>query len=123
MTYLSDVPVLFLGGKIPACWGLRDEGKAVVGPPGKAPGIWCGWSWSGLWMKVFEMEVTKWWVEKVKVKVTQLCLTVCDPTDYTVLGILQARKLEWVVFPFSRGSSQPRDQTQVSCIAGGFFTS
>ena len=32
-------------------------------------------------------------------------------------------KLEWVAFPFSRGSSQPRDQTQVSCIAGGFFTS
>ena len=74
-------------------------------------------------MKVFEMEVTKWWVEKVKVKVTQLCLTVCDPTDYTVLGILQARKLEWVVFPFTRGSSQPGDRTQVSCIAGSFFTS
>ena len=38
-------------------------------------------------------------------------------------GILQARILEWVVFPFSRGSSQPRDRTEVSCIAGGFFTS
>ena len=43
--------------------------------------------------------------------------------DYTVHGILQARILEWVVFPFSRGTSQPRDQTQVSHIAGGFFTS
>jgi len=43
--------------------------------------------------------------------------------DYTVLGILQARKLEWVAFPSSRESSQPRDQTQVSCIAGRFFTS
>ena len=43
--------------------------------------------------------------------------------DYTVHGILQARILEWVAFPFSRGSSQPRDRTQVSCIAGGFFTS
>ena len=42
--------------------------------------------------------------------------------DYTVHGILQARILEWVAFPFSRGSSQPRDQTQVSPIAGGFFT-
>ena len=41
----------------------------------------------------------------------------------TVQGILQARILEWVAFPFSRGSSQPRDQTQVSHIAGGFFTS
>ena len=43
--------------------------------------------------------------------------------DYTVHGILQARILEWVAFAFSRGSSQPRDWTQVSCIAGGFFTS
>ena len=38
--------------------------------------------------------------------------------DYTVRGILQARILEWVAFPFSRGSSQRRDQTQVSHIAG-----
>ena len=36
---------------------------------------------------------------------------------------LQARILEWVAFPFSRGSSQPKDQTQISLIAGGFFTS
>jgi len=42
--------------------------------------------------------------------------------DYTVHGILQARILEWVAFPFSRGSSQPRDRTHVSHIAGGFFT-
>jgi len=41
--------------------------------------------------------------------------------DYTVHGILQARILEWVAFPFSRGSSQPRDPTQVSHIAGRFF--
>ena len=57
-----------------------------------------------------------------KVKVTQLCLTLCDPMDCTVHGILQARILEWVAIPFSRESSQTRDQTQVSCIAGGFFT-
>ena len=43
--------------------------------------------------------------------------------DYIVHGILQARILEWVAFPFSRGSSQPRNQTQVSWIAGTFFTS
>ena len=49
--------------------------------------------------------------------------TVCNPMDYTVHGILQARILEWVAFSFSRGSSQPRHQTQVSHIAGGFFTS
>ena len=47
----------------------------------------------------------------------------CDHIEYTVHGILQVRILEWVSFPFSRGSSQPRDRTQVSLIAGGFFTS
>ncbi|CAI9170332.1 unnamed protein product [Rangifer tarandus platyrhynchus] len=60
----------------------------------------------------------------VRVKVKSLSrVRLCDPTDYTVQGILQARILEWVAFPFSRGSSQPWDRTQVSCIAGGFFTS
>ena len=58
----------------------------------------------------------------MKVKVTQSCPTLCNPTDYTLHGILQARIPEWVAFPFSRGSSQPRDQTQVSHIVGGFFT-
>ena len=46
---------------------------------------------------------------KVKVKVAQSCLTLCNPVNYTVHGILQARVLEWVVYPFSRGFSQPRD--------------
>ena len=46
-----------------------------------------------------------------EVKVAQSCLTLCDPMDSTVHGILQARILEWVAFPFSRGS-QPRDRTQ-----------
>ena len=59
----------------------------------------------------------------VVLKVAQLCPTLWDPMDYTVHGILQARILEWVAFLFSRGSSQLRDQTQVSCIAGRFFTS
>ena len=44
-----------------------------------------------------------------KVKVAQLCPTLCNPMDHTVHGILQARILEWVAFLFSRGSSQPRD--------------
>ena len=61
--------------------------------------------------------------ERKKVKVVQLCPTLCDPTDYMVHRILQARILQWVTFPFSRGSSQPRDQAQVSLIAGRFFTS
>ena len=60
------------------------------------------------------------------VKVTQSCSTLCDPMDCqgsSVHGILQARILEWVAIPFSRASFQPRDQTQVFRIAGGFFTS
>ena len=60
---------------------------------------------------------------EVEVKVAQSCLTLCNPMDYTVHGIPQARILEWVAFPSSRGSSQPTDQTQVPCIAGGFLTS
>ena len=61
--------------------------------------------------------------ESVKVKVAQSCLTLWDPMDYTVHEILQARILAWVAFASSRGSSQSRDRTQVSSIAGGFFTS
>ena len=63
----------------------------------------------------------------VCVLVVQLCLTLCDPMDCSSLGssvhgILQARMLEWVAIPSSRGSSQPREWTWVSHIAGGFFT-
>ena len=68
-----------------------------------------------------------WKSSEVKGKVAQSCLTLCDPLDCSlpvssVHGILQARTLEWVAVPFSRGSSQPRDRTQISRVAGGFFT-
>ena len=56
-------------------------------------------------------------------KFTQSSLALCDPMDCTVHGILQARILEWVTFTFSRGSSQPRDRTQDSHIAGKFLGS
>ena len=56
-------------------------------------------------------------------KVTQLCPTLCNPMFYVDHGVLQARILEWVSFPFSKGSFQPRDWTQVSYMAGWFFTS
>ena len=69
------------------------------------------WSMS----QYFELLIDWYMNEWVKwVKVTQ-CPTLCNHMDW----ILQARILEWVAFPFSRGSSQPREQTQVSCIAGG----
>ena len=53
----------------------------------------------------------------MKVTVTQSCPTLCNPRDYIVHGILQARILEWVAFPLSRGSSQSKDQIQVSLTA------
>ena len=45
----------------------------------------------------------------LEVKVAQLCPTLCNPMVYTIHGILQARIVEWVAFPFYRGSSQPKD--------------
>ena len=66
-------------------------------------------------------------VSNVLVLVAQSCPTLCDPTDHSlpgssVHGILQARVLEWVVMPSSRGSSLLRNETWVSRIAGRFFT-
>ena len=63
------------------------------------------------------------WTMKKVVKVVQSCPALCNPMDCTVLGILQARILEWFTVSFSRGSSQPRDQAQASCIVGEIFTS
>ena len=93
----------------------------------------CGFSFSNLlilcfwFLRVSEMDycilLLHLFYLSLKVKVAQLCLTLWDTMDYTVHGLLQARILEWVAFPFSRGSSQPREWTQVSCIAGKFFTS
>ena len=59
--------------------------------------------------------------------VTQSYLSLCNPTDCSpsgspVHGICQARTLEWVAIFYSKGSSQPRDQTHVSCVSCGFFT-
>ena len=85
------------------------------------------------WVEAHRMSVSatlslQWLVWNMpwsKVLVTQSCLTLCNPMDCSqpgssVHGILQARIREWI--PFSRGSSQPGDQTWVSCIAGRFFT-
>ena len=69
-------------------------------------------------LRAVEVQSPKHW----KVKVAQSCPILGDPKNYTVHGILQAWILEWVAFPFSRGSSQLRDRTQVSRSAGRFFT-
>ena len=71
------------------------------------------------WQMKMEIKHTKVY-EKVKVLVTQSCLILCNPINCnqpgsSVHGILQARKLEWVAIPFSRASSQPRNQTWNSC--------
>ena len=70
---------------------------------------------------------TKNKLSKVYVLVAQLCPTLCDPMccsppDSSVHGVLQARILEWVAVPFSRGSYWPSGWTWVSCIVGRFFT-
>ena len=62
-----------------------------------------------------------------KSEVTQSCLTLCNPMDYSlsgssVHGIFQASLLEWVAIPFSRGSSRTRDQARFSHISGRCFT-
>ena len=100
-------------------------------------GSWFEWS-----MKFINSKSKQWWVIAVqtlalvlfslfllifintslKVKVAQSCPTLCDRMNYIVHGILQARILEWVAYPFSSGSSWPRNQTGVSRIAGRFFT-
>ena len=79
-----------------------------------------------MWNKSIAHKVKK--KKKTCVKSLQLCLTLCNPVDYhlpgsSVHGILQTRILEWVAISSSRGSSQPRERTGVSWIAGGFFTS
>ena len=68
-----------------------------------------------------------WKKKKVKALVAQSCLILCDPMDcsppgFSVHGILRARILEWVAIYFLRESSWSRDQTQVSCVVGRFFT-
>ena len=86
-------------------------------------------NWSDLIWYVFKKDdvhaVFEVW--KLKVLVTQLCPTLCNPLDCSrpyssIHGILQARTLEWVAMPFPKGSSWPRDRTWVSHIAGRFFT-
>ena len=78
-----------------------------------------------LWMVIRFMEYRP--LTYVYVLVAQLCPTLCDPMDYnlpgfSIHGIIQARILGQVAIPFSRGSSQPSDQNQVSCMAGRFIT-
>ena len=76
-------------------------------------------------VKTITLQISSWMADlrELLCCVALSCPTLCDPMDcsqpgFSIHGILQARMLEWVAMPFSRGSSQPRDQTQVSCIGG-----
>ena len=91
-----------------------------------------GWFASGVGF-IFRIFPVGWpfislkWSEVKWSEVAQSCPTLCNPMDcsppgFSVHGIFQARVLQWVAISFSRGSSWPRDWTQVSCIAGRFFT-
>ena len=104
-------------------------GRSVVTPWGKARRpTWllsqesAGW-WTGQGTQTWKGQDGIWPCRPSEVKVAQPCPILCNPTDYAVPWILQARILGWVAFPFSMGSPQPRDRTQVSRTAGGCFTS
>ena len=84
--------------------------------PGKNTGVGCHSLLHGIFSTQGSNPCLLW------VKVAKLCPTLCNSMDYTVDGILQARILEWVAFPFSMKSSQSSNQTQVSHITGRFFT-
>ena len=109
----GDLPDSGIEPTVPALAG----GFFTTEPPRK-PGHW------GCLFLIFTIIFTLplYWENMVMFKWVLFSLTLCNPMDYIVHGILQARRLERVAVPFSRGSSQPRDRTQVSYIAGGFFT-
>ena len=111
-------------------WGNRDpqkHGFSVENRPANEPSPAMpsmSWTSTEYWWKYNALETLSRQVRgPLWVKVTQSCPTLYDPMDCTLHGILQVRMLEWVAFPFSRVSFRPRDRTQVSLIAGGFFTS
>ena len=87
----------------------------------------CAWQTDSLLSEPPGKPIPMYAAAAAAAKLLQLCLTLCDPIDGSPPGssvhrILQARILEWVVIPFSRASSQLRNQTQVSCMADRFFT-
>ena len=84
------------------CPGLDLPAFAHHGSPGQTEGVRGSVheAQKKVWHRVFKRK---------KVEVAQSCPTLCDPMDYTVHGILQARILDWVAVPFSRGSSQSKD--------------
>ena len=103
---------------------LQSPYAVILDPhPKKKNSLSLQWFWNAPKIKSVIVSSNFLMIKDVKVKVTQSCPTLCDSMVYTVHGILQAKILKWLAFLFSRGSSQLRDRTQVSHIAGRFYTS
>ena len=123
--WLTWVPSLLF---LPGSWWLL---HAHLSRPWMLAWWRCDWwgrtsdsaPWTPLWTSLCLSVLPVKWGNVKWSEVSQSCPALCNPMDYTVRGIFQARILEWVAIPFSRGSSQPRDRTLVSLIAGRFFTS
>ena len=103
-SFWASLQKFFIPQKTPQEVTSSSQYLAIFQQCKEASGNWCFYSHYDLWLKLqsIEREFTI-----CKVKVTQLCPTLCNPMDYTVHGILQARILEWVAFPFSSRSCQP----------------
>ena len=119
---LSSLPASSLSAQDVATflWPLRSQLWAVSPPPTHHTSL----SFFLAFILMWNFAVSYFWGWVIfwsEVEVAQSCPMLCDPMDYIVHGILQARILEWIAFPFTRGSSWPRNRTRVSCIAGGFF--
>ena len=112
-------------GSIVGSKGFSSYGSRALQHRLSSCGTWAffpdqGFNWCLLHWQVDSLH---WATRNCKWKWKSLSRVWLFETPWTVVhGILQARILEWVAFPFSRGSSQPRDRSQVSRIAGGFFT-
>ena len=125
LSLLGDLEQVFPLASLPQL-GNKQAGLMISKvPPGlNIQGVWVNDSWSRKASPQDGLLVCQWWgiQQFVNWKLfTRVCL--CNPMAYTVHGIFQARILKWVAFPFSRRLTQLRDWTQVSCIAGRFFTS
>ena len=102
---------------------IEDQGLVLV-PVDSKQFMLCPWAMS-FFQKLGPASFPP--VSESESEVAQSCPTLCDPVDCSlpgssIHGIFQARVLEWVAISFSRGSSQPRDQSRVFCIAGRRFT-
>ena len=105
---------------------LSDRGRGDKFQVGVVPFSWEQQSGEAIRRQYLAVEEMADWLSESE-SVAQSCSTLCNPMNYSplglsVLGTVQARIQEWVATPFSRGSSQPRDQTQISCTVGRFFT-